>query len=260
MAGVLAACGGDGAEPASSQAAETDADTVAAAETSATEPDDEPAGDRQASSTTAPQSTSMPGSTTAVVTPAEADDDAAAAIRAMFEAYRAALLAADGAAAADLVTPGTITWYGTLADIALDADADELLTGLPLSEAMSALSLRARLGDELLNVGDGRELFEIGVDRELVGSDLTSLQLDDLEIDGDVAFARVEGRRLLRFERGPQGWQMDLAYFTSEVLDANEAEFVAGLTGDPSAERRDLFELVALGLGTDWEDLSQPLR
>ena len=189
--------------------------------------------------------------------PAASAEQTSEDVNAAFEDYRDALVALDGAAAAEHVTPSTIEYYGELLDLGLTATADDLLGPISLSDGLGVLSMRGRFGDELLAVDDGAQLFRMGVDAGLVGSDIATTQIQSFEIEGNEAFGSQFGVEIMRFEFIDGNWLFDIP-FTTAVLDDDEQLFVEALAGQ-GATRAELYEVVALGLGTTWDELSQPI-
>jgi len=181
-----------------------------------------------------------------------------AAVQAAFEGYAESLLTTDAAAASRLVTPSTFAYYDRILDLGIRATSDELLTTIPLSDGMGVLAMRARLGQELLDVADGQELFEIGVDRGLVGGSVDATSLDRIDVNGDEAFGYVQGAPAFRFERIDETWRVDLPY-TTAVIDEIETDFLEGIAG-PGATREQFFGLVVIGYQTTFAELGQPLQ
>jgi len=175
-------------------------------------------------------------------------------VDAVFEEYRQALLLRDGNAANQTVNQATFEYYDRVMASALTAGPADL-DALPLSEALAVLSMRAALGQELLDVADGQELFSIGVARGLVGDNIDSLQIDRIEVNGDEALGYVQGVASIRFEVQDGEWRIDLPFLTS-LLDENEANVLDSLG---ATDRGALYDLVTLGIGRSFAELSQPI-
>ncbi len=184
------------------------------------------------------------------------DSDAEAA-EAAFEAYRSAILATDGAAAVELVTPSTIEWYDRLLVASREAGPSELLETLPILDALSVLSTRISLRADLASIEDGRELFVIGVEQGLIGDDVQTLEIDRYRIDPLDALGYVDDVPAIRLERRDADWLVDLTHIGRLIEESGEESFIAGITGG-STDRQELFEGVAFIRGTTWEEVSQP--
>jgi len=189
---------------------------------------------------------------------AAGQDAAAQAVDLVFEEYRSSLLELDGQRATQVVSQSTFAHYDRILDAGLNADRDELLNTTSLSEALGVLAMRAQLGTDLLDVPDGVELFVIAVDRGLVGDNIATLQFDRIDVEGDEAFGVLEDTQVMRFEAVAGSWFLDLP-FTSAFIDDNEENFMLSLT-DGVGDRAQLYELIALGYGTTWDELSLPLE
>ncbi|MGF1597216.1 MAG: hypothetical protein ACFCVK_09845 [Acidimicrobiales bacterium] len=178
-----------------------------------------------------------------------------------FERYRRALLDRDGNEAVTLASAGTIEWYDSLLVVARQAEPEDLLDRIPLGDAITVVAMRANLGDDLLEVSTGEELFVRGVDDGLVGDDVASLRFDEI-VAGDVdeAFGVLDGLEVARFAREDGDWRFDMVYtIETNFSDDNEVEVLAALTGTNGSSRRDLFELLAAAYGSTWEELGRPL-
>jgi hypothetical protein len=138
-----------------------------------------------------------------------------AAVRAAFEAYRAALLARDGDAALLHVSEATFEYYGEVQRLALYATADEV-RARPLPDQLYVLMLRTRIPTERLRAMTPRELFAHGVVQGWIGEESTrTMQVGRIFVDGGRASAPVlqEGRPSplnLHFVRQDGAWRWDM--------------------------------------------------
>jgi hypothetical protein len=138
-----------------------------------------------------------------------------AAVRAAFEAYRAALLARDGDAALLHVSEATFEYYGEVQRMALYATADEV-RARPLPDQLYVLMLRTRIPTERLRAMTPRELFAHGVVQGWIGEESTrTMQVGRIHVDGGRASAPVlqEGRPSplhLHFVRQDGAWRWDM--------------------------------------------------
>jgi hypothetical protein len=184
------------------------------------------------------------------------------AVRDTFDAYRATLLAEDGEAAVAFVTPNTVTWYDGIRELALSAPPDVLEDpSTALLDAVTVIQMRAILGPEVVRTSDGRELFVIGVERGLVGSDVATTQLDGVEEVGPgEAYGTIGGTRAFRFENQGDGWRIDLESALLALADAGgEDDLVDLLSGGSASTRLELFEALSASYGTTWAEVAQPL-
>lgn len=196
-----------------------------------------------------PTSTDTAVSTVATSTVLDADADAA--VRSNFEQYRAALLAADGAAVPALVSPATIDYYSELARLAAYGGPTEI-AARPIADRLTIARLRViRTHDELVAL-DGPGLLRLGVDEGLIDSaSVRDIQLGDIRVDGERAAAQlvIAGEPSpVDFEfvqAGPE-WKFDLAptlVMASDVFGSQAAE--SGLGEDEF-----IFQIVELATGT----------
>lgn len=137
------------------------------------------------------------------------------AVRAAFEAYRAALLARDGDAALLHVSEAVFEYYGEVQRLALYATADEV-RARPLPDQLYVLMLRTRIPTEQLRAMTPRELFAHGVVQGWIGEESTrTMQVGRIRVDGRLASAPVlEDKRPsplhLQFVRQDGAWRWDM--------------------------------------------------
>jgi hypothetical protein len=116
------------------------------------------------------------------------------AVEDTFEAYRTALLARDGATAADLVTAETWAYYREMGDVALTADEAEL-RNMDFVDRLTGLLFRHALTVEDLQALSGEELVAVSIDHGWISRDRTAgLTLVNYTIEGDTATAYSRGR------------------------------------------------------------------
>lgn len=187
---------------------------------------------------------------TTVVTTTVLDAQADTAVRSNFESYRAALLAADGAAVPPLVSPATIDYYGELARLAAYAGPNEI-AAKPIADRLTVARLRVIRTPAELAAMDGPGLLRLGVDEGLIDAEsVRDVQLGDVRVDGDRAFAPI----LIGAEPSPvsfefvqtgSAWKFDLVptlAMANEVFSSQASE--AGL-----AEDEFIFVVVELATG-----------
>ena len=155
-----------------------------------------------------------------------------AAVRAAFEAYKKALLAADGEAAVAAVDRNTLGYYGRIHDLALRADS-ATVRALPSLDLLMVLLVRHRVPADSLRRMDGPALLAHGVDEGWIGRDGVEGQtLGGIRVDADTAYADVliHGQPVpfaWTFHREDGQWRLDLTSTMggiSEALDGAIAE------------------------------------
>ncbi len=159
--------------------------------------------------------------------PAWADMGAADA----FARYVAALQARDGAAAAALVTAGSLVREEQLRDMALSAPPD-MVAALPMTDRLAVLRLRHEFTAEELRPLAGTDLVRLAVEEEWTSpKPLAVLTVTGAAVDGATATLGVERageavpvRLVLRQEEG--AWRLDLVEL-ARGSDAALAETLA---------------------------------
>ena len=169
----------------------------------------------------------------------------------VLDAYHQAAAAGDGPAAVALVSPSTLALYDEILVLAVEAGEDRLLNDLPAGTAYLTVLTRAQMGDELLTVSTGQELFESLVELGAAGGEPETMEMVDVR--GDEAFGYLRGKRLFRFVRIDGTWQFDLDHLAQVAF----AEL--GPDADDPWARTLLFEQLALQHGSSWSELSRPL-
>ena len=148
-----------------------------------------------------------------------------------FARYLAALQARDGAAAAALVTAGSLAREETLRDLALTAPP-EAVAALPMADRLAVLRLRHEFTADELRPLSGADLLGLAVAEEWTSpKPLSVLTVTGAALDGDTATLRVERageavpvRLVLRREQG--AWRLDLVEL-ARGSDAALAETLA---------------------------------
>jgi hypothetical protein len=152
--------------------------------------------------------------TTLVLTaPAHAND--ADDIRSVFDRYRQAALAHDGATAAGLVTPGSLDYYQHLRDLALQAPRTEVEV-LPMADRLLVFRLRHEFTAAELQPLSGADLVRTSIEEAWSGPKaLLPIIITTVEVGADTAIATPTRAgepvpiRLL-FRPSESGWQLDL--------------------------------------------------
>lgn len=138
-------------------------------------------------------------------------------VKQSFLDYKAAILASDGDAAADVVTQGSRAYFRQLADQALTLDRDGLRR-IHLSDRIYAMLLRHSLQPGELARMSGGDVVSFAVDEGWIGKEGASrLQLGNYQVEGDVATGTIlqadgsETTFKMQFAREDGRWLLDLA-------------------------------------------------
>lgn len=175
----------------------------------------------------------------ALVPPAAAETEA---VQESFLAYKSAVIAADGAAAADLVTEESHDHYRSLADKALTLDRAALLE-IHLGDRLNAMLLRHSLTPEELRSMSGEEVTAYAFDHGWIGKEgADQLQLGNYVVEGDTAsgtILRPDGEASaykMEFVKEDGRWLLDLVAlveltrtafeYTVEQTGLSEDDFV----------------------------------
>lgn len=102
---------------------------------------------------------------TTVTPPASAGEQSAAV--AAWDEYKRAVLDADGAAAADVLSKGTLGYFGDLVDATLHADQARL-DELSVADIMTVLLARYEFRYKTLSALDGRSFVALAIDNGLI--------------------------------------------------------------------------------------------
>jgi cell division septation protein DedD len=207
-------------------------------------PDDDrgesaPTGQAAAGTTETPAPTPTPTSTSAAT-------GAAAEVKTAFEAYRRALLAGDGEAAAGAVLSSTHGAFARYRRLALTASRAEI-QALGAMDRMMVLATRFRVPADRLRSLDGRGLFAHAVQEGMVGKEsVQNSQIAEPTIDGDSAHVPIlaAGKPMpFGFSFGREGatWKLDLAALFGSMNDAF-AEILKTVDPDPDAAIMKLLE------------------
>jgi hypothetical protein len=136
-------------------------------------------------------------------------------IREIFGLYKAALTEQRGSDAASLVTGGTLDLYGDFQALALLGNKEQL-SRQQIVYQLAALQIRAVFPIELLRSGSPAQIFATAVDQNLVGDNVSGLEVGQVVVSGDEAKAKVgpagqPAKVTFRFEMGANGnWKIDL--------------------------------------------------
>ncbi len=125
-------------------------------------------------------------------------------VKKSFSAYKTAILAADGEAAAAVVTQGSRDYFHKLADQALTLD-HEGMHALSLSDRLYAMLLRHNLNRARLQAMSGGEVVSYAVDEGWIGREgAEQLRLSNYKVEGDTASGTI-----LRPDGGTTSFKME---------------------------------------------------
>jgi hypothetical protein len=125
--------------------------------------------------------------TAAEKTPADDDE---AAIRAAFDAYKAAILGGDGRGAVRWLSADTFDYYEEAQRLALEADEEEL-RGEKLADQMGVLAMRGLLSAKAVRESSPEELVVTAVEKGLIGtSSVVKSTIGDVTVSGATATAQ----------------------------------------------------------------------
>ena len=174
----------------------------------------------------------------------------AAAIQSVWRAYRASLMARNGARALTLVTPGSVADYERQRALAVSLSRAQLQQADTLDRYM-VLMLRARLSGAELRRMSGSDLLRIAIERGWIGANLP----DEIEIEriaGDRAYvvfrrsgAKLPGE-LPALNRIGSTWLVDLV----AMMRSFRPQLLAMLTAIAQAQKTDINGAMVLAVGT----------
>jgi hypothetical protein len=148
------------------------------------------------------------------------------AVRAAFQAYKAAVLDQQGTHAADRVTSGTLDAFERYRELALTGDRDTL-QALPVTDRLQVLSIRHRVPTGQLRAMNGRAVFIYAVDRGWIGREsIERTHVGQVRVQGGIATAGIRIGRAdtpvnFEFQREEGQWRLDLM----PVIRMSEALF-----------------------------------
>ncbi|MGH3055817.1 MAG: hypothetical protein ACRDL7_12665, partial [Gaiellaceae bacterium] len=136
------------------------------------------------------------------------------AVRQAFAAYKRAVLTNDGSAAAALLSPGSIEWYGHMQDFALHGSKEELEHLGPL-EKLQALAFRMRIPAEELRALSPRQLVAYSVSHGWIGkagterSELGTMTVADGSATAQLLLDGKDSGQQYHFAKDGGEWQFD---------------------------------------------------
>ena len=175
---------------------------------------------------------------------------ATSAIRDVFDNYRSALLAGDGAAAHGFLSQSSIDFYVEMRDLALTAPRAELEVR-SLVDRLHVLTLRYVLAPQRLESMEPVDVVAYAVESGLIGQGtLQRQELDEITVEGDEAEATIlsEGSGTeftYSFVEDPGGWRMDLL----GILDAANETFRDLIEREGISETTFIFDTIEVITG-----------
>jgi hypothetical protein len=136
-------------------------------------------------------------------------------VRQAFNSYKEAVLAGKGAAAADVLTAGSLDYFAQMRDLALYATEQELKAG-SITDLMQALTFRHRIPVDQLQTLSGRDLVILALERGWIGkASVARADIGDVSVNAGSATAVVlkQGRPTsasFRFSKEKESWKLDL--------------------------------------------------
>jgi hypothetical protein len=141
--------------------------------------------------------------------------DASSEIKQAFGAYKAALLAGDGAAAAGVVDADTLAYYGKMKRLALTAPA-AVVKRQPIMDRLMIVVLRHRVAVKDLRAMSPRKMIEHGVEQGWIGKEsMADIELGKITVRGERATGQmVRGGKPMpvefAFRREAGSWRLNL--------------------------------------------------
>ena len=175
---------------------------------------------------------------------------AESAIRGVFDDYRAALLAGDGADAYGFLSQSSIDYYVEMRDLALTAPRAEL-EARSLVDRLHVLTLRYVLAPQRLESMEPVDVVAYAVESGLIGQGTLQQQgLDEITVDVDQAEATIvsEGSGTeftYSFVQDPGGWKMDLL----GILDSANETFRDLIEEEGISEMTFIFDTIEVITG-----------
>ncbi len=133
-----------------------------------------------------------------------------------FAIYRTALLEADGATAAGIVTKRTLRYYDDVRRAALYSTRAEL-GKISVQKKMVALLFRLRFSGDALKSMSSRDIFALAVNNGMIGTEgARRIRLTDYQVTGRIAKAHIAGAKgaarkfTFDFMTENGGWKVDL--------------------------------------------------
>jgi hypothetical protein len=181
-----------------------------------------------------------------LATPLPAAAAPADEVKESFRAYKTAILASDGAAAADVVTQESRDYFRGLADQALTSNSDALHR-IHLSDRIYTLLLRHDVAPAVLQRMNGAEVVSHAVEQGWIGREgADGLALGNYEVMGNIAsgtILRPDGSETafkMGFVMQDGRWRLDLV----ALMDLTRAAFEFAL--QQSGLEEDAFVLAML--------------
>jgi hypothetical protein len=136
-------------------------------------------------------------------------------IQGVFEAYRVAVLAADGDAAYDLVDKTTRDYYSRILDDVRYASAEEVGKRSKLDKLFIVRS-RHQIPQDKLKTWDGESYFQYAIDSGWIDKgSVSTTEITEIQVSGDVASSKLKQKEEIapfgfEFNKEADGWKLNL--------------------------------------------------
>lgn len=136
-------------------------------------------------------------------------------VKGAFATYKKSILKGDGKAAVECIDARTITYYGKMLSLTLEADSAEV-AGLDLMDKLTVLSLRHRLTRSEMEGFDGRQLFVYSIEKGMVGKNsVANVEMGEIIVEGGRARGQLvalgeESPLYFQFNKEDGRWKLDL--------------------------------------------------
>lgn len=135
-------------------------------------------------------------------------------IKKVFDGYKAALLAEDGAKAVTYVDGNTINYYSKMKELALTGDSAEVAS-LEMIDQLMIIMIRHKITKTAITSMSGRDLFIYGVDKGLLGSKIPMGDIGNIQVSSHKAKAQFISNGTptpiyFDFNQENKVWKLDL--------------------------------------------------
>lgn len=156
-----------------------------------------------------------------------------------FAAYKAALLARDGAKAVTRISANSFAYYDRMRKLALSGSREEL-ERLPDVDRLLVLSLRVRTPRETLESGSPRDLVAYAISNGMIGvnavarAELGEINIQGEQAEGQILVDQSPVGAVFRFHSEDGTWKFDLEHVT--VMSRGTISGMAEKSGTPENE------------------------
>ncbi|HVR99708.1 MAG TPA: hypothetical protein VMW27_23995 [Thermoanaerobaculia bacterium] len=179
-----------------------------------------------------------------------------------FAAYKAALLAKDGAKAVTLLSANSFAYYDRMRKLALSGSREEI-ERLPDVDRLLTLSLRVRVPRETLESGSARDIVAYAIGAGMISAnsvakaELGEINIKDDQAEGQILVNQSPVGAVFRFHSEDGVWKFDLEHVT--VLARGTVAAMAEKNG--TSENEVILQFLSKMTGkTIGPEIWQPLR